>query len=362
MLLKVTEMTSSHYRWQMTEVGKPMSKVPFDPQPLRDDEVLVRVAGCGICHTDLGFFFDGVRTNRDLPLTLGHEISGYVEIAGAGATAWLGKAVLVIASIPCGECDLCRRGKGTICRNQIFLGSDTDGGFASHIKVPARGLCAVDERALNLAGLTLPQVSVVADAVTSPFEAVHQSGLGAGDLAIVNGVGGVGGYCAQIAHAFGAAVVAIDVDQAKLDMIAGYGADLTINARTADGREQKKLIAAFARERGLRSTEWFVFECSGTKAGQENAFGLMVHGSTLGTVGFTMDKAEVRLSNLMALHARALGNWGCLPEKYPLALELVLSGKVNLKDFVETHPLENINEVFHDIHERRLTRRAILIP
>jgi 6-hydroxycyclohex-1-ene-1-carbonyl-CoA dehydrogenase len=166
----------------------------------------------------------------------------------------------------------------------------------------------------------------------------------------------------QIARAFGATVVAIDVDQVKLDMIAGHGADLLINARNTDSREQKKLISAFAKERGLRPTEWFVFECSGSKAGQESAFNLMVHGSTFGVVGFTIDKAEVRLSNLMAFHARALGNWGCPPEKYAAALDLVLSGKVNLKDFVETHPLDRINEVFHDIHERRLTRRAILIP
>lgn len=355
-------MTSSYYRWQMTEVGKPMSKVPLDPQPLGDEEVLVRVAGCGVCHTDLGFFFDGVRTSKALPLTLGHEISGHVETAGAKALDWIGKAVLVVASIPCGECDPCRRGKPTICRKQTFLGSDVDGGFASHVKVPVRGLCPVDEQALKAAGLTLPQVSVIADAVTSPYEAIHQSGIGPGDLAIINGVGGVGGYCAQIAHAFGATVVAIDVDQAKLDMIAEHGAALTLNARTVDGREQKKAIAAFAKERGLRQTEWFVFECSGTKAGQENAFGLMVHGSTLGIVGYTMDKAEVRLSNLMALHARAMGNWGCAPDKYPHALDLVLKCKINLTDFVETHPLERINEVFHDIHERRLTRRAVMVP
>lgn len=355
-------MGDSYYRWQMTEAGKPLSKIAFDPLPLAVDEVLVRIAGCGVCHTDLGFYFDGVRTNKPLPLTLGHEISGRVEAVGAGADGWLGKAVIVVASIPCGECDLCRRSKATICRRQVFLGCDVDGGFASHIKVPVRSLCAVNEQELQKAGLTLPEVSVVADAVTTPYEAVHQSGVGAGDLAIVNGVGGVGGYCAQIARAFGAAVVAIDVDQAKLDMIARHGVDLVINARSADSREQKKLIAAFAKERGLRPTEWFVFECSGTKAGQESAFNLMVHGSTFGVVGYTMDKVDVRLSNLMALHARALGNWGCPPEKYPATLDLVLSGKVNLKDFVEVHPLEQINEIFHDIHERRLTRRAVLIP
>jgi 6-hydroxycyclohex-1-ene-1-carbonyl-CoA dehydrogenase len=351
-----------YYRWQMTEAGKPMSKVVFDPPPLEPEEALVQIAGCGVCHTDLGFFYDGVRTNKQPPLTLGHEISGRVESAGGQASGWIGKAVIVIASIPCGDCDLCRRGKATICRKQMFLGSDVDGGFASHIKVPARSLIAVDEQALAMAGLTLPEVSVVADAVTTPYEAVHQSGLGAGDLAIVNGVGGVGGYCVQIAKAFGATVVAVDIDQSKLDMISRHGADFVINARTADGREQKKAISNLAKERGLRQTEWFIFECSGTKAGQENAFGLMVFGSTLAVVGFTKEKVEVRLSNLMAFQGRALGNWGCPPEKYPAALGLVLSGKINVKDFVETHPLEQINDVFKNVHDHRLTKRAILVP
>jgi D-arabinose 1-dehydrogenase-like Zn-dependent alcohol dehydrogenase len=67
------------YRWQMTEPGKPMSKVAFDPPPLGADEALVQIAGCGVHHIHLGFFYDGVRTNRQPPLTLGHEISGRVE-------------------------------------------------------------------------------------------------------------------------------------------------------------------------------------------------------------------------------------------------------------------------------------------
>ena len=75
-----------------------------------------------------------------------------------------------------------------------------------------------------------------------------------------------------------------------------------------------------------------------------------------------MDKVEVRLSNLMAFHARALGNWGCPPELYPAALDLVLDGKVKLAPFVEQHPLEEINRVLADVHAHRLNRRAVLIP
>jgi 6-hydroxycyclohex-1-ene-1-carbonyl-CoA dehydrogenase len=124
----------------------------------------------------------------------------------------------------------------------------------------------------------------------------------------------------------------------------------------------KKAVGAFAKERGLPSKEWIIFECSGTAAGQQTAWSLLVHGATLGVVGFTMDKVEVRLSNLMAFHARALGNWGCVPELYPAALDLVLDGKIKLGEFVEQHPLDSINDVFQDVHARRLSRRAVLVP
>ena len=105
-----------------------------------------------------------------------------------------------------------------------------------------------------------------------------------------------------------------------------------------------------------------IFECSGTGAGQGTAYNLLVHDATLCVVGFTMDKVEVRLSNLMAFHARALGNWGCPPELYPAALDLVLDGKIKLAPFVERHPLNDINHVFHEAHARKLKRRAILVP
>ena len=75
-----------------------------------------------------------------------------------------------------------------------------------------------------------------------------------------------------------------------------------------------------------------------------------------------MEKVEIRLSNLMAFHARALGNWGCPPELYPGALDLVLDGKVQLLPFVDKRPLEEINTVFEAVHAGKMTRRAILVP
>ncbi len=354
-------MALAAYRWMMTAPNAPLVRAAFDVVP-QAGEVVVQVAGCGVCHTDLGYFYDGVRTNHPLPLALGHEISGTVVAAGDGAGGWVGKTVIVPAVIPCGECGPCRRGRPAICRSQKMPGNDIQGGFASHIVVPQRGLCAVDPARLARAGLVLADVSVVADALTTPYQAVARAGVGAGALAIVVGAGGVGGYCVQVANAFGAKVVAIDVDAEKLAAIAQCGAALTLNAREMDGKALKSAIGAFAKSQGLPTTEWFIFECSGTAAGQLTAYGLLVHGATLGVVGFTMDKVEVRLSNLMAYDARALGNWGCPPELYPAALDLVLEGRVQLKSFVEPHPLDDINRVFTAVHHRDIKRRAVLVP
>jgi 6-hydroxycyclohex-1-ene-1-carbonyl-CoA dehydrogenase len=354
-------MALAAHRWLMTAPNAPLVRTPFDAVPAAG-EVVVQVAGCGVCHTDLGYFYDGVRLNHPLPLALGHEISGTVVAAGDGAAGWVGRTVIVPAVIPCGECGPCNRGRPAICRNQKMPGNDIHGGFASHIVVPQRGLCPVDPARLGAAGLTLPDVSVVADALTTPYQAVQRCGVAPGSLAVVVGAGGVGGYCVQIANAFGAKVVAIDVDAEKLASIAGHGASLTLNAREMDAKALKSAINAFAKQNGLPATEWFIFECSGTAAGQLTAYGLLVHGATLGVVGFTMDKVEVRLSNLMAFDARAIGNWGCPPELYPAALDLVLEGKVHLKPFVETHPLDDINRVFEAVHHRDIKRRAVLVP
>ena len=355
-------MTINANRWMMTAAGQPLERQEFVMSDPVDGDVIVEVAGCGVCHTDLGYYYDGVRPNHELPLALGHEISGVVVAAGAGAEVWMGQSVIVPAVIPCGDCDFCRRGRGTICPNQKMPGNDVQGGFATHVTVPAFGLCPVDVNRLEELGMTLADVSVVADAMTTPYQAAIQAGVKDGDFVVVVGAGGVGGYAVQIAAALGANVVALDVDDAKLSAVAESGARFTLNTRGMDGREIKKAVGARAKESGCAPTEWIVFECSGTGAGQSTAYGLLNRGATLCVVGFTMDKVEVRLSNLMAFHARALGNWGCPPELYPGALELVLSGKVKVADFVEHHPLDSINAVFEAAHSGALSRRAVMVP
>lgn len=336
---------------------RPCELPALNPGP---DEVVVQVAGCGVCHTDVGFAFDGVPTRHALPLVLGHEISGKVVAAGEKAAEWLGRSVIVPAVIPCGLCPACQAGRVTICRQQFMPGNDGDGGFASHVLVPFRGLCPVPESLPQ--GVTLEMLSVVADAVTTPYEAIRRAGLGPEDVAVIVGAGGVGGFGVQIAAAIGAAVAVIDIDRERLDLAAQHGANLALDASKTDPKGLKSALRAFAKESGRKGIGLKIFEMSGTPAGQATAFGLLDYGGYLGVVGFTPKSVELRLSNLMAFDATARGNWGCPPDQYPGALEMVLSGKVALGPYVEMHALDEAPAILDAVAKHAVRRRAILQP
>jgi 6-hydroxycyclohex-1-ene-1-carbonyl-CoA dehydrogenase len=348
------------YGFRLTAVGQRLERQDLpvlDPGP---DQVVVKVAGCGVCHTDIGYAFDGVPTRHPLPLVLGHEIVGRVVAAGERAAPWLGQNVIVPAVIPCGECPACKAGRATICRKQFMPGNDGNGGFATHVVVPGRGLCPVPEKLPG--GISLAVLSVVADAVTTPFEAIRRAQLGPNDVAVFTGVGGIGGFGVQIAAALGAAVVAVDIDRERLELAAQHGASLTLDAGQMSERDLKASVRAFAKQSGRSGIGLKIFETSGTIAGQATAFSLLDHGGYLAVVGYTARPVEVRLSNLMAFDATARGNWGCPPEQYPAALALVLQGKIALAPYVEEHSLEEAPEVLQAVHGHAIRRRAILVP
>ena len=348
------------YGYRLVAPAQPLERYEFSALQPRAGEVVVEVAGCGVCHTDVGFAFDGVPTRAPLPLTLGHEISGRVVAAGPGATAWEGRKVIVPAVIPCGDCAPCRAGHSTICRQQFMPGNDGDGGFATHVRVPARGLCPIPDTLPS--GISLDLLSVVADAVTTPFEAIRRSGLAADDVAVFVGVGGVGGFGVQIASAIGAAVIAIDTDPARLELAAQHGASLTLAASSEKEKELKSAVRSFVKQSGRKGIGLKIFETSGTPAGQATAFGLLDHGAYLAVVGFTAKKVELRLSNLMAFDATARGNWGCPPEQYPAALALVLEGKVVLEPLVERHALDEAPALLEAVARHEIRKRVILVP
>jgi len=350
---------TTRHAWSLVSPGQPLE---WGEAPLASpaaDEVVVQVAGCGVCHTDLGFFHGHVPTRAPLPIVLGHEIAGTVVDAGADASAWQGKDVLVAAVIPCGDCDFCRTGRGNVCRNQTMPGNDCDGGFADYLVVPATGLTEISSIP---AGYSLADFSVIADAVTTPLQAVHRAAVGEGDFVIVNGTGGVGTYAVQIAAARGAKVLGIDVNDDRLQPLLQHGADAVLDVTGMDFKEIRDAVRGHAADLGFERHSWKIFECSGTPVGQETAFGLLGPAGTLAVVGFTPQRVTVRLSNLMAFDATAFGSWGCPPELYPEAVELVSSGKIDLQPFIRHMPLAEIAEAFAIADEAKEAGRVILIP
>ena len=174
--------------WQMVEPGK-LERTSIDVPELQPGEVLVEVAACGVCHTDVGYFYDGVPTVSKPPLTLGHEISGRVV---AGDEKLLGKEVIVPAVMPCNNCEICASGRGNRCLKQKMPGNSMGiyGGFSTHIPVPSADLCVIEDRK----GMPLEHFAVVADAITSPYQAAKRAEISPGDNVVVIGATGVLGY------------------------------------------------------------------------------------------------------------------------------------------------------------------------
>ncbi len=343
----------------MVAPGEPL-RVETRPMPHPGPgEVVVEVIACGLCHTDYGYLRGGVPTRHEPPLVLGHEVVGRVVGVGPGAALDEGTAVLVPAVLPCGECAFCKAGRGNICPAQKMPGNDIDGGFATHMVVPARPLVPLDETRW---GDRLPLLSVVADAVSTAWQAVRRAHVGDEDLVVVVGAGGVGSFLAQCAAALGAHVVALDVRPESLERIAQFGAHEVRDVSETDARTLRKWLRTRSRELGIPSLRWKIFEASGTPAGQQLAFGLLDRAATLVIVGYTPRKLELRLSNLMAFDATVLGTWGCPHEAYPEVLDLIAEGKVKIEPFVRRAPMSRLDEWMDAMGRHELTHRLVLDP
>ncbi|MDF9406879.1 6-hydroxycyclohex-1-ene-1-carbonyl-CoA dehydrogenase [Pelotomaculum isophthalicicum JI] len=344
--------------WQMVEPGK-LEKTTIDVPELKPGEALVKIAGCGVCHTDVGYFYDGVPTVTKPPLTLGHEIAGTVV---AGEASLIGKEVIVPAVMPCENCAICAAGHGNRCLKQAMPGNSLGiyGGFSDYIPVPAGDLCVVEDKK----DFSLETLSVVADAITSPYQAAMKAGVKEGDVAIViGGTGGIGVYMTQIVAALGAKeVIVIARNKEKLERALSFGATYTISTLDKDAKAISGDFRAYSKEKKLPNWGLKIFECTGTKAGQEIALGLLTFLSKLMIVGFGMVKTEYMLSRLMAFEADIMGTWGCLPQYYKPVLNMVLEGKIQVKPFVDIRPMSTILKAYEEAHSGKLVQRIVLTP
>jgi 6-hydroxycyclohex-1-ene-1-carbonyl-CoA dehydrogenase len=355
---QMVQPTTFNKETKETTPGR-LEKTEIPVPQLKSGEVLVEVAGCGVCHTDLGYFYDGVPTVSKPPLTLGHEISGTVV---AGDEAWIGKEVIIPAVMPCRQCILCKTGRGNRCLNQKMPGNSIGvyGGFSSHIPVPTIDLCEVKSRG----NIPLSHLAVVADAATTPYQAAKRADLHPGDNVIVIGItGGVGQYVGQMTKALGAkTVIGIARSQEKLERAQKFGADFIINSTGKDANAVSQDFRGICKSNGLPNTGWKIFEVTGVKAGQEIALNLLGFTGKLIVVGFGLAKTEYALGRIMAFDAEIIGTWGCLPEYYPIVLDMVLKGRINIEEFVETRPMSTIAETFAEAHKTPPMKRIVLTP
>jgi 6-hydroxycyclohex-1-ene-1-carbonyl-CoA dehydrogenase len=129
-----------------------------------------------------------------------------------------------------------------------------------------------------------------------------------------------------------------------------------------DPRAIRSATREHAKELGFGRDSWKIFECSGTPDGQETAFGLLVPAALLAVVGYTPKAVSLHLSKLMAFDADAFGTWGCPPELYPEAVELVCSGRIDLLPFIQRMPMSEIAAAFEIADKASEAGRIVLTP
>ena len=345
--------------WRMMEPGK-LARASLPVPDLKPGEALVEIAGCGVCHTDLSYFAHGVKTIVPPPITLGHEISGVVL---AGDANLVGKEVIVPAVMPCNNCPICAAGRQNRCLDQKMPGNSLGdaGGFASHIVVPGADMCVVENRG----NIPLATLAVVADAITTPYQAALKAEIKPGDLAVVIGTtGGVGIYMTQVLSALGAkAVVGIGRNPEKLERSKKYGATHIISSKGKGAKDVRSEFKDLCKANKWPSNYgWKIFECTGSVDGQEIGLELLSFVGKLIVVGFGTGVTTYMLSRLMAFDAEIIGTWGCPPKLYPVVLDMVLTGKIAVEPLVETRPMSQIEQAFKQADEGTLLKRVVLTP
>ncbi|HET6202972.1 MAG TPA: zinc-binding dehydrogenase [Planctomycetota bacterium] len=331
--------------------GKPLALRDLPTPEPKPGEVLVRVAACGICHTDLHFLDHGVPTAKAPPLVLGHEASGTVEALGEGVTSPRpGDRVLLPAVYGCGRCRFCRGGRENLCASLVFFGSSVDGAFAEFLVAPADVCFPVPE------GIPLDEVAIVADAVSTPFHAVkNRARVRPGETVAVFGCGGVGMNVVQCSLLAGARVFAVDLDPAKLALAREFGAEAAVDA----GREREPARAVRRLADGGVDV---AFEAIGNPATIRAACDSLRRGGRLCVIGFTAAEVPVPAGRVMFHELEIVGSLGCPTSEVPPLLGLVRTGKVRLAPLVTARlPLERIREGF-DRARRGEGLRTVVIP
>ncbi|HEY1464878.1 MAG TPA: galactitol-1-phosphate 5-dehydrogenase [Terriglobales bacterium] len=320
---------------------------------LAPDEVLVRIAACGICGSDV-HGYDGSSGRRIPPIVMGHEAAGTISAIGSAITGFdVGDRVTFDSTIFCGKCAYCLRGQTNLCdHRQVFGVSCGDyrrnGAFAEYLVVPQRILYHLPE---NLSF----QEAAMLEAVSVALHAVSLSAIRPGDSALVMGAGMIGLLALQALRAAGcAAVYVTDLDPIRLKLAQQLGATATLPAA------KEALIPAIL-ERTQGSGVDVVVEAVGQGATVASAVGCTRKGGTVTLVGNIAAEVPVPLQKIVTRQIRLQGSCAIAGE-YPQAIEFLANGKITVKSMISAVvPLEEGQQWFDRLYARDSALMKVLL-
>jgi propanol-preferring alcohol dehydrogenase len=297
---------------------------------------------CGICHSDL--FVAGLEKLPLLPLTLGHEGIGRVEQVGPGVTnVRAGDRVgITFLASTCGECELCRAGLERYCAKQFNSGYTSQGALANYAVVRTQLLAKIP------AALAAAEAAPICCAGWTAYGAVRESGLGAGKLLAIFGMGGLGHMAQQYAAVRGVRVAAVDVSEDKLRMAGEAGAEVCVPAENAGRTLQKQCGGADA-----------AIVLTPAPAAIEQAFRSVKRTGKVVLVGLANARFELPIVDTVLKGIHVQGSFIGSRQDLDDALQLAAEGKV--KPHVETHPLERTPELLDQLHRGELRGRAVIV-
>jgi L-iditol 2-dehydrogenase len=308
-------------------------------------DVLVAVKACGICGSDV-HGMDGSTGRRRPPIVMGHEASGVIAEAGPGVTGWApGDRVTFDSTIFCGACGFCRQGRVNLCDHRRVLGVSCEeyrqhGAFAEFVAVPQRILVRLPD------AVTFEQAAMI-EALAIAVHAVGRAPVAATDTAVVVGAGMIGLLVVQALRAAGCgAVVAVDLDPARLDLARSLGADAGLRADDAGG-----VVEEVKRRTGGRGAD-LAFEVVGIAPAVKTAVGALRKGGHLVLVGNLAATVELPLQAVVTRELTLHGSCASAGE-YPACLDLIARRRVNVDPLISaTAPLAEGAAWFERLHRR----------
>jgi L-iditol 2-dehydrogenase len=296
------------------------------PAPVPDaEEILVRVAACGICGSDV-HGYDGTSGRRIPPIVMGHEAAGVVAAVGAGVTRFkAGDRVTFDSTVYCGECEFCRQGEINLCNNRQVIGVSCGdyrraGAFAEFVVVPQRIAYHLPD------ALEFGQAAML-EAVSVALHAVRISEMKGGETALVIGAGMIGLLTLQAAKAGGAATVLVaDIDQTRLQRAKSIGADDTLQL---SGDELVKEVLRRTQGRGVD----LVLEAVGREETIAASIASVRKGGTVTLIGNISPEVKIPLQVVVSRQIRLQGSCASSGE-YPQAMELLASGKIKVQPLI----------------------------